>query len=147
MTVNEACRRKIWRLSLLCLTLFLLPGCTEPGSRKEYPCGLFGLGRTGSPEAVLGGIVDRINSSYRETGRFPEAEAVSKMLPSGRMFLYYSFTEDRYQLAYWSGETAWIYDSATDSYYETEKDMIREKWYPVRDSTVDTEKLHYNPLY
>ena len=122
---------------------FLFQGCTEGPSRKEFPCGFLGLGRVGNPDSVMGHIVDRINDIYKKDGKFPDSGKVMGMLPPGKMFIYYSFVEDKYQLAYWSGETTWIYDSETDSYYETEEDMIREKWYPVRDSFVDMEKINY----
>ena len=63
------------------------------------------------------------------------------------MFIYYSVSDDSYQISYWSGETTWIYDFKTDSYYETTKDMIQEKWYDVKKKTpIDKENIQYHSL-
>ena len=135
------------RLFLSLMTvIFFIYGCSESKSRKEYPCGFLGLGRVGHPDLVMGNIVNRINNIYKEKGIFPNAEIIFHMLPSDKMFIYYSFADNNYQLAYWSGETTWIYNFDTDSYYETEKDMIREKWFPIQKKIINTDKINYNHL-
>lgn len=136
--------RKAVSVLLLFLNLLFLVACNEKNSRKEYPCGFLGLGKVGDPEEGMGSLVNYINAAYEKEEIFPAAREVISRLPANKLFLYYSKTTDNYQLAYWSGETTWIYDFKTNSYYETKKDMSHEKWfYPSEKTELVKEDIDY----
>lgn len=131
---------------LLILSLFF-SACKEDKKRKEYSSGFGGLGKFGNPDLVLDSLVNSINLKYTRDGEFPSVNVLINMLPKNIMFIYYSVSDDSYQISYWSGETTWIYDFKTDSYYETTKDMIQEKWYDVKKKTpIDKENIQYHSL-
>ena len=131
---------------LLILSLFF-SACKEDKKRKEYSSGFWGLGKFGNPDLVLDSLVNSINLRYTCDGEFPSVNVLINMLPKNIMFIYYSVSDDSYQISYWSGETTWIYDFKTDSYYETTKDMIQEKWYDVKKKTpIDKENIQYHSL-
>lgn len=134
-------------LLLLFSMIFFSTACSEKKSRKEFPTGFLGLGRVGNPELVMGNVINSINSIYDKEGKFPVSDRIVNMLPANKMFIYYSVVNDNYQLSYWSGETTWIYNFKTDSYYETTKDMMHEKWFIVSgELPVSEDAVNYRAL-
>lgn len=88
---------------------------------------LFGLPAFGKPLEYMGGVISFINSVRDKTGVWPEGGQVRAQADG--LFFYYATTPEDFQLAWWSGETAWVYVFSTNTYYETREDISRSGWY------------------
>ena len=88
---------------------------------------LFGLPAFGKPLKRMGGVIEFITDTHAKTGVWPEGGQLP--VSAGELFFYYTKTPEDFQLAWWSGETAWVYVFSTNTYYETREDISRFGWY------------------
>ena len=88
-------------------------------------------------------IVKNIISVFKERdGIYPKYSKIKLSVSADDIpnCLFYSYNKNGYQLAIWSGETAWIYNSANDSYYEFNQDVASYAWYDPESNTFYDEK-------
>ncbi len=99
--------------------------------------GFCGWSSYGDPEKSMEAPINYVLSYKKTNNKFPSTEEVKKrMLGKKLRFIFYSYSSDNdcFQVAWWSGETTWIYDSRTNIYYETTLDMMHERWFAINES-------------
>lgn len=94
-----------------------------------YGAGLFSWPSMGRPKTILEPAVRLIAAHRAAHGAFPDADAVAAATPHARNVIFYTTASDAYQLAYWSGETTWVYDSRSEHYVETREDIAKRDWF------------------
>lgn len=133
-------------LSLI-IMIFIVAGCKDENKNdfKIYKTGLFGLSSVGKPQDVLLDVIIFIKNHKSANGKFPNGEIIAKKLLSKQeLFFYYSFNATDFQIAYWSGETTWVYDSKTNAFYETTKDIAKIKWFDtIKRTPSNKEDINY----
>lgn len=122
---------------------FFLIGCEKHSDVKG--AGWLGYPSFGSPDIILRNTVDKIDPIVHYPCDFKK---IQSLIPKNSRFIYFSYdTESNsYQLAWWSGETTWVYSSKEKKYYETKQDLMNASWYMIKDdsypSSLNSVKLY-----
>lgn len=122
--------RSLLKKTILFCLLFclLLSGC----KKKEDIVGIVFLGYPafGNPDKAMRNIVQYIESCDKNVETY---KTIGRFIPKNTGFIYFSFepVNCSYQLAWWSGETTWVYDSREKKYYETKEDLMHKSWYKI----------------
>ena len=111
---------------VLCSVVF---GCSRDNGKM---IGL-GLRSMGDPDAALSESVAALEGIRTSTGRYPSYDEFARG-PHGRHTRHwrrYSWTDNSFQVFWWSGETMWVYISETRQYIEFDGDVLHELWYDI----------------
>lgn len=113
---------------LLCLLFF---GCQK--KEDVVGIGFFGYPFFGDPDKAMRNIVQYIESCDKNVETYKKMRS---FIPANAGFIYFSFEPVNYsfQLAWWSGETTWVYDSREKKYYETKEDLMHSSWYTIENT-------------
>jgi len=119
----------VQRISMCLLLCALLCGCSRGNGN------LIGLGlkSMGDPDAALSESVAALEGIRTSTGRYPSYDEFARG-PHGKLtwnWRRYSWTDNAFELFWWSGETMWVYVSETKQYIEFDEDVFHEVWYDI----------------
>jgi hypothetical protein len=134
--IRILCERRFLFL-FLALTFFcLLASSCGKTPNNIRRLGFCGLSSYGDPEKTLNLHIDYIKSYYAKNNTFPLREQMKKRMSisyKDTLWRYYAYSESEksFQLAYWTGETTWVYDSKTNIFYEIGSDI--DTWFDIDD--------------
>ncbi len=116
---------------VLFLFILLCTGC-EKQNNNVIGLGFWNLPAYGNPIEEMQDIIKLIDGCDKNPKSYNK---LKKIIPKDRGFLFIVFDSVNYsyQLAWWSGETTWVYDSNTKKYYETKSDLMNCNWYKISD--------------
>lgn len=127
----------------MALIAFLLDKKSASGTTaKENLHSLPFLHSMGDPVKDIAILKDVISIIKERDGAYPIYNKIKLSVQYDDMpnCLFYSYNSNGYQVAIWSGETTWIYNSANDSYYEFNQDVISSSWYDPESNSFYNEK-------